>query len=66
MSLEAQCGRCQGYFRNFQQVVRRGEDTYCVQCDAAIADGAEPKMYDRLLPASCIMEEHTPSVESAT
>jgi hypothetical protein len=39
MCLEMQCDRCQGYFRNFTQIVRQGAETYCVQCDAAIKAG---------------------------
>lgn len=55
MCLEMQCDRCEGYFRNFQQLLRKGADTYCVQCDAAIKEGAATRMYaEKLEPHLCI------------
>lgn len=56
MCLEMQCDRCQGYFRNFTQIVRKGVDTYCVQCDAAIKAGAESRMYAEDLPCNSIFD----------
>ncbi|WMD23053.1 hypothetical protein RAS12_11965 [Achromobacter seleniivolatilans] len=57
--LQMKCDRCQGYFRNFQQTVRRGVDTYCVQCDAAIKAGTSPQMYGEEPPPNSVFE--TPS-----
>jgi len=56
MCLEMQCDRCQGYFRNFQQLVRRGAETYCVQCDAAIKSGADTRMYAETLPFNSVFD----------
>jgi hypothetical protein len=54
--LQMMCDRCQGYFRNFSQIVRHGTDTYCVQCDAAIKAGAESRMYGEKLPYNSVFE----------
>ncbi|MFJ3465339.1 hypothetical protein [Achromobacter spanius] len=51
-----QCDRCQGYFRNFTQLVRKGAETYCVQCDTAIKAGAATRMYAETLPSNSIFE----------
>ncbi len=56
MCLQMQCDRCQGYFRNFTQIVRQGEETYCVQCDAAIKAGAATRMYAETLPHNSVFE----------
>jgi len=56
MCLEMQCDRCQGYFRNFTQIVRKSADTYCVQCDAAIKAGAESRMYAEILPPHSVFD----------
>ncbi len=56
MCLEMQCERCQGYFRNFQQLVRKGAETYCVQCDAAIKAGADTRMYAETLPFNSVFD----------
>ena len=54
--LQMKCDRCQGYFRNFTQIVRKGAETYCVQCDAAIKAGASTRMYSEDLPCSSVFE----------
>lgn len=54
--LQMKCDRCQGYFRNFTQIVRKGAETYCVQCDAAIKAGAPARMYSEDLPYNSVFE----------
>ncbi len=54
--LQMKCDRCQGYFRNFTQIVRKGAETYCVQCDAAIKTGASTRMYTEYLPYNSVFE----------
>lgn len=56
MGLEAQCDRCQGYFRNFSQIVRTGDKAFCVQCDQAIKAGASEAMYAAKLPQNCVFD----------
>ncbi|MYZ41406.1 hypothetical protein [Schauerella aestuarii] len=56
MGLEAQCDRCQGYFRNFSQIVRKADKAFCVQCDQAIKAGASESMYSHELPQNCVFD----------
>lgn len=56
MSLDNQCERCQGYFRNFTQTVRCEGKCFCVQCDQAIKAGASEAMYPVKLPTSSILD----------
>ncbi|QEK91893.1 hypothetical protein E2544_08745 [Achromobacter insolitus] len=54
--LQMKCDRCQGYFRNFTQIVRKDAETYCVQCDAAIKAGASTRMYAETLPPHSVFD----------
>jgi len=56
MSLDNQCERCQGYFRNFTQTVRREGKCFCVQCDQAVKTGAPEAMYPEKLPSHSIID----------
>lgn len=62
--LQMMCDRCQGYFRNFTQIVRDGTETYCVQCDAAIKAGAATRMYADKLPPQSVFDETTEAFDA--